>query len=299
MRALIVGVDSRIGGALALALRARGDSVIGTSRRVEKGGERGDVILDLGNPAGSAVPLPPAEIAYFCAAMARFDDCRGNPALAEQINVAVPVALARRLAGQGSRVVLLSTSAVFDCSEPFMSADRPRAPRSVYGRLKATAETAFLAMGRCATVLRLTKVLTPEMALIRDWIGSLARGAPVRAFNDLRISPLALGHVLSALLAIASDREGGIFQISGSGDVSYAEVARHLTRRLGISEMLVESCAAIASGIPAEEVTAFTSLDVTRMERLCGFRPPDPGEVIEEVFGPAILAALQSAERTA
>jgi hypothetical protein len=66
-----------------------------------------------------------------------------------------------------------------------------------------------------------------------------------------------------------------------------------------MSEALVTPCAAASAGIPPDEVTAFTSLEVTRMAQLCGFVAPEPGEVIDEVFGPAVLAARRSAERTA
>ena len=57
-------------------------------------------------------------------------------------DVLTPAKIAARLAGTGVRTILLSTSAVLDCKEPGMSAERPRAPASLYGQFKAEAEEA-------------------------------------------------------------------------------------------------------------------------------------------------------------
>jgi dTDP-4-dehydrorhamnose reductase len=193
--------------------------------------------------------------------------------------------VASRLVAQGARVVLLSTSAVFDCREPTMLADRPYAPRGVYGSQKALAEAHFLALGPLASVLRLTKVLAPGPGLLSDWNDALSHLRPIRAFADVRISPLKVRNVTDALVAIAEHGEAGIYQASGAGDVSYAEIAYRLVRELRVSESLVESRLATESGIPSDEVTPYTSLDASRLVRLIGFQPPAPFAVIDEVFG--------------
>src|SRR5437667_10713518 len=106
MKALVVGRDSRIGRALSEALVEGGHQVQGTSRRPDAAG-KGYQHLDLADPDVESQPLPSVDVAVFCAAMTRFADCRADPALARRVNVESPVALARRLAGQGARVVLI------------------------------------------------------------------------------------------------------------------------------------------------------------------------------------------------
>ena len=325
VRSLVVGMDGTVGSALHRTLRVRGDPVTGTSRRSSL--PAGAVHLDLGAPeaANAALPtvlitmlnstnhamfveaavgsgaiapeaanaaLPTVDVAFFCAGMTRFADCREQPDVARRVNATAPAALAARLVQKGTRVVLLSTSAVLDCAVPHMSAERALSPASVYGIHKAQAESEFLALGPAAAVLRLTKVLTPDTRLFCGWIAALAGNERVRAFHDLRFSPIMLDQVVAALVEIADRGAAGVLQASGASDISYADAARHLARRLGAAVERVEACSAVESGIPGEEVTAYTSLDTGRLSKLCGFAAPEPLTVLDLVFGPSIEAAL-------
>jgi dTDP-4-dehydrorhamnose reductase len=166
-----------------------------------------------------------------------------------------------------------------------MSAERPRAPASHYGQFKAEAEEAVLRHGEFGAVVRLTKVLTPDMRLMGDWIATLRAGREVAAIRDLRIAPLTLRHVVGALIAVADARVGGIWQISGASDIAYDVIARYFATKLGLSASLVRSITAVERGLPAEDVTAYTSLDCSRMRAATGFVPPEPEAVIDEVFG--------------
>src|SRR5262245_35587692 len=117
MKALILGADSTIGGALACAFSARGDFVCSTTRRTEPV-KKNTVKLDLASFDSDAVSLPRADIAFFCAAITSFAACRANETLARRINVTGPAQLARRLVAADTKVVLLSSSAVFDWRTP-------------------------------------------------------------------------------------------------------------------------------------------------------------------------------------
>ena len=154
MKALVVGADGIIGSELIQALRERGDDVHGTTRR--SGARDGKtVFIDLADPDLDVRLLPRADVALFCAAITSFAACRQNADLARRVNVTAPAALARLLVAAGGRVVLLSTSAVFDWAIPHVRADRAPCPATVYGALKAEAEKEFLALGNAASVLRI------------------------------------------------------------------------------------------------------------------------------------------------
>jgi dTDP-4-dehydrorhamnose reductase len=294
MRAIVVGIDGSIGKALGDALAARGEQVVGTTRRRERVGGN-TIYLDLDEPEPARVSLPEADVAFFCAGVTSFSECRLRPEIARRVNAAGPAAIAARLVERGTRVVLLSTSAVLDCRVPHMAADRPRRAASVYGRTKAAAEEAFLALGHSAAVLRLTKVLTPGMKRFAEWIGKLTQGKEMHVPDDLRFCPVALEHVVRASLAIADHSQEGILQVSGAADISYADAARHVARRLGVSSSLIVVSSAADLGIHAEEVTAYTSLDATRLTAICGFAPPEPLVVVDAVIEPMIAAVRQSA----
>lgn len=294
MKALVVGADGIIGSELVRALCERGDDVYGTTRR--SGTQEGRTIfIDLADPDFGGASLPPVDVALFCAAITSFAACRQDRDLARRVNVIAPAALARLLVTTGARVVLLSTSAVFDWTTPHTRADRAPCPTTVYGTLKAEAEGQFVALGHAASVLRFSKVLTPQFKLCIRWIDALRRGETVTAFSDLRMSPIGLTDATRAILSVIDDNSGGIYQLSGSRDISYAETAVHIAGRLGVSANHVQSARAIDAGIPPEEITYFSSLDDSRLWSITGRVAPDPYAVIDTVFGSAIDAATMKA----
>ena len=289
MKVLIVGVDSSIGTALQMVLTANGHRVVGTTRRPERVSET-IFYLDLDNVDPTEAKIPRVDVAFFCAALTRFADCRKEPEMARRINVVSPVEMAAKLVAQGTRVVLLSTSAVFDCNAPTMRVDRPRMPASIYGLTKAEAEVAFLSFGRLASILRISKVVTPGLERFQDWIRALIQGKTIKCPNDLRISPLALEHVVQALIAIANDAEGGIFQMSAASDISYAETAQYIAGKLSIPIGLVEVRSARELGISPDEITAFTSLDSQRLIAISKMAAPDPWAVVDMAIAPIVTS---------
>jgi dTDP-4-dehydrorhamnose reductase len=287
MRVVIVGADGLIGNALHASLRRRGHSVLGTTRRTDKAGYKGGIFLDLSE---STLPsIPPADVAIICAAMSRFADCRNYPDRARHVNVLAPLMIAKQIGEKGGRVLLLSSSVVFDCRSPHAMADQPTAPRSAYGRLKAEAEAGILAIG--GTVLRLTKVVAAGTGRLADWVSALEQGQIVRAFEDHRFCPIKLDSALDAVAAIAEQRSSGVFQLSGAEDISYADAARHLTDRMGIPRDRVEGALAVDNGVPEDEVTPYTSLDTSRLSALSGYRPLSPRKVIDDVFAASFATA--------
>jgi dTDP-4-dehydrorhamnose reductase len=289
MRILVVGNDSTIGGRLTAALLGRGHNVIGTTRNTKNVKNPNVIFLDL---ASNDQPvLPETEAAVVCAAMARFEECHNQPELAYRVNVEAPVAIANQLVPRGTHVLLLSTSAVFDCYEPLRKADSIRAPRSVYGRLKTEAESRLLEKGQGTAVLRLTKVLNPEAGILSKWIDDLAIGREIRAFEDHRFCPLPVCAAVDAIAAIIGSGENGLFQLSGANDISYAEAALHLASRLSRSPEKIIAVSAAANGFLMNEITPYTSLDTSRLSQMTGFVPPRAFDVIDTVYRPALARA--------
>jgi dTDP-4-dehydrorhamnose reductase len=283
---LVVGADGLVGHGLAEGLAAAGTRVYRTTRRRA---ERPDtILLDLADPACERVVLPDTGTAFICAAVNGFANCRADPALAHRVNVEATGKLARRLVERGCRVVSLSSSAVFDFRQTHQPANAPVCPTTVYGETKAASEKTILALGARASIVRLTKVLTPDAARFAGWIEALRHGHSIAAFADLRFCPISLDFVVNALIRIMSDRGDGIYQLSGAEDLSYAEAMRHLAQRMGIDEARVIADRAAAHSIPPEEIATFTSLDMSRYTALSGEQPPEPFDVLDRVFGRAI-----------
>jgi dTDP-4-dehydrorhamnose reductase len=298
LRVLVVGADGTIGSALSQKLLDLGYNVFQTTRRTSTNNSACSIFLDLAEPVIDADRLPDVNVAIICAAMSRFADCRTRPDLARQVNVVSTSSLARHLTKRGTFVVRLSSSAVFDCLSPNVLADQQPAPRSIYGRLQADAEVALLGLGSGAAVLRLTKIITPELSLFNDWVHHLLHGRSIEAFTDHTLCPLSLAAAVDAATAVLRCRQGGIFQISGSKDISYTYLACHLARRLGVPVARVTPVRAVERGIPENEVTPFTSMDTTRLTALTGFIRPEPLAVIDTVLDELFVKANYQKTKT-
>jgi dTDP-4-dehydrorhamnose reductase len=293
MRCLIVGADGSIGSALALALGRRGHDAVTTTRRARAAAHH-SISLDLADPLPD---LPEVDVAVICAAMTRLEDCRRNPDLARRVNVTAPLELSRSLIRGGSRVILLSTAAVFDGNRAHVEESARPMPRSAYGRLKAEAEARLLDLGPLASVLRLTKVLMPNAGILSEWIAQLGEGRTVRALSDRRLAPLTVAHAVHAITALIEHGEGGIYHASGAADLSYAEAARFLARRIGVGSDRVE--AVRAADEHESELMPFTSLETGRLSRLSGFAAPEPLDVLQDVYEREMDAARQARESRA
>jgi dTDP-4-dehydrorhamnose reductase len=288
--ALIIGKDGLVGSGVFRLFRAKGVNAYGTTRRRPL--HDSDILLDLSDRDLAKAELPQTDVAIICAAANGFAYCRSNPENAKQVNVDGPLILARKLSSRGTRVIYLSSSAVFDFSRPHVTTPTPHCPSTIYGKSKAAGEQSVLSVGQFATIVRLTKVLTPDMALLRQWIDTLHAGKNVGAFSDLNFCPISLDYVANALLAITEAGLPGIFHVSGASDISYFDAARHFAERMGVDGARIIEDRAAARGIPREEIATFTSLDASRYSALTGELPPQPLDVLDAIYGAAIADAM-------
>lgn len=255
-RILIVGGDSRIGRGLAARHLAAGDLVTRTLRRPAQAA--GEITFELGRR--DATPLPGTyDIAYVCAAATGLAHCEAHPRETAAVNVAATFDLIRHLAARGTFVVFFSTNLVFDGTQPWVTPGATVNPRCEYGRQKAGVEALVLGYRLPAAVIRLTKVIDETDPLFRDWVGALRDGRAITPFSDKVMAPVSHDLTVSLAVTIARRRRAGLAQVSAASDISYAEAARFLVRRLGRPASLVQPrpCPADAVSTPR-----FTSLAV-------------------------------------
>lgn len=277
---LVIGAHGVLGRSVSERLRTLGHTVVEASRR-----PTADALpLEIDAMAASWALPPGVTTAYFCAAVTSQTSCRDAFAQAYAINVTNTVLLIRRLVEAGVFVVFPSTNLVFDGSQPQVSAESARCPRTAYGRMKSEAEIRILAIGGSVGVVRLTKVVHAHLPVFARWRTSLTQGLTVQPFHDMVFSPLPLHEAVSVLLAVGRNRVTGVTQAAAQDDVSYAQACRLLARHLTVPEALVTPVSWHDSDVLLEHVPEHTTLDTTRAEQLFGFRPPRAQEALEEVF---------------
>ena len=152
-----------------------------------------------------------------------------------------------------------------------------------YGRQKAEAEAALLApyaplasgapgaSGGDVLVVRLTKVITPG-DLFDQWRKDLLAGKTIRPFSDMPVAPVSLEAAAAVLAELAATGASGIRHVSAPRDISYAEAARRLAERLGVSPDLVRPQTVAESGIALEHAPRCASLGTRGIRGLTSYR---------------------------
>jgi len=283
---LLVGADSEIGAATLRHMADSGLAAQGTTRRGNRAAE-GLLPLDLSQPLGDWTPPSGIWAACIFAAVPRLAACAADPAGSTFINVTQTLALTERLVDRGVYTLFLSTNQVFDGREPHMPADAPRAPVSEYGRQKAEAEAGFerlLAHGEPVAILRLSKIVSPDIALIRGWVEALNAGEPIRPFADMMMAPVETRLAVAVIAALLPARATGIFQLTGPTDVTYEAVACHIADRIGAAQTLIEAVPAASAGMPPGATPRHTTLDSRALRDRLGIVPPDPWEIIDRII---------------
>jgi dTDP-4-dehydrorhamnose reductase len=187
------------------------------------------------------------------AALSDVADCERQPELAFLLNARVTEMLARICARQQIHFLLLSSEQVFaGTASPhrLYNEEDAVAPLNCYGRSKVQAElvTRDTCAGRTPwTICRLSVVYGPAHApgfwrpdFLR-WVHStLARGESVRIVTDQVNSPLFIGDLQAALVALVQQRLQGIYHLAGCTPLSRYDCALQIAGASGLDETLIQ-----------------------------------------------------------
>lgn len=283
---LVIGADGMIGHALLSDLTFKGQPAIGTTRR-KPSKSHSQLLIDLtDSPSNWHLP-DRIHTAYICAGIASIEQCRQHPTATAAINAQATITLANALADRGARVIYLSSNQVFDGSVAQRKADSPTCPVTEYGRQKATTEKAILQLGNQGVVVRLTKVLGHTNALLESWCNDLKQGKTIQPFDDMRMAPVSVTHVVSALATIGRvplETSERLIQISATHDITYAQAAHHLAKRLQADVSLIEPVSASTAGIHISARPRHTTMDTKTLTNLTGLPAPAPMDTLDDIL---------------
>jgi dTDP-4-dehydrorhamnose reductase len=139
--------------------------------------------------------------------------------------------------------------------------------------------------GAPLSILRLAKVISPQMPLFKDWAETLATGCPIRAFHDMMVAPTPISTVTKAIAALMREGSRGVYQLTGPRDVSYADVGRYIAQHLRVDRGLVKTESAKSSGKPIGATPRYTTLDGTTLRVSHGVVAPDVWQVLSPMLG--------------
>lgn len=236
---------------------------------------------DLMDPAACAAAIRAArpDAVINAAAWTAVDKAESEEAAALVVNAEAPAAMARDCAALGIPFLHISTDYVFDGSGS--AAFRPEdatAPQNAYGRTKRAGEIAIIDSGARALVLRTSWVFSAHGA---NFVKTMLRlGAERQSLNvvaDQIGGPTPAAAIADALFvcaqALVGGAAGGVHHFAGSPDVSWAEFARAIMDRAGLS-CAINDIPTDAYPTPARR-PANSRMDCTGLSRAFGVARPD------------------------
>ncbi|MEU8818083.1 sugar nucleotide-binding protein [Actinoplanes sp. NPDC048796] len=238
-RVLITGATGHLGSRVAEHAAGAGWTVVGTYRHAAgaHAGEQLD-IRDASAVRELVRRVRPAVVIHTAAGR---DDWR---VIADG---AAHVAAAS--AAQGSRLVHVSSDAVFSGREVEYDEDAPPDPLYRYGAAKAAAETAIAAVDPAAAVVRTSVIVGDGRGqhenLTRDLIAGRARGA---LFTDMIRTPVHVDDLAAALLELAASDYRGVLNVSGPDAISRYDLGVLVARREGLDPSLIPAATLAESG---------------------------------------------------
>jgi dTDP-4-dehydrorhamnose reductase len=157
-------------------------------------------------------------------------------------NVVGPATLAAACAGRQLPFMTFSSDLVFDGLQraPYVESDAVN-PLNEYGRTKAEAERAVLAVWRQAVVIRTSALFGPwdEYNFVTLLLRALARGQTFEAAPTV-VSPTYVPDLIHACLDLVIDGACGVWHVAGAGAVSWAELAFAAAGQAGCQSSLID-----------------------------------------------------------
>jgi len=234
----IIGGDSLIGQALAENWTQNGLSFHFSTRQRELVSTNRP-FLDLEYIESSQIDYHQYDAAVFCAAMSKLSDCETNPEKSRKINVLATSRIIHSLTQSGVFVLFLSSSQVFDGTQPFRRPTEKPCPVNQYGKQKAEAEDEILKIPNTA-ILRMAKVIHPNLPLFQKWKHKLIAGESIYSYKNYYFSPVELNKVVKTINLIIEKKQPGIHHTLSGEDVSYYDYAINLGKLLGVDLSLIE-----------------------------------------------------------
>tara|TARA_R110000787_G_scaffold72015_1_gene160462 strand:+ start:2117 stop:2983 length:867 start_codon:yes stop_codon:yes gene_type:complete len=203
---------------------------------------RADVDLTDPTACGAAIAMHAPDAVINAAAYTAVDKAEDDAETADLINAQAPAAMARACATRDIPFVSISTDYVFSGAgiAPWHPGD-PTDPQGVYGRTKRDGEIAIEAAGGRYAILRTSWVVSAHG---NNFVKTMLRlGAERKALTivaDQIGGPTGAAEIAQACIVIAQTlvsepEKSGIYHLSGTPDVSWADFARAIFDQAGIT----------------------------------------------------------------
>lgn len=162
-------------------------------------------------------------VIFHCAAQTDLDVAERDPRETEGINVEATRVLARAAAEVGSRLIYVSTDAVFDGSRSMKEEGDAVGPLSVYGRTKYDGEVACASENSDVLIVR-TNIYgwnaQAKYSLAEWMLAKFEAKENFPGFTDIYFCPMLVNDFIDVVLSMLERRVNGIYHVCGSEKIS-------------------------------------------------------------------------------
>ena len=254
---LITGAGGLLGANLVLDALASGHRVIAVDHQYPiRHAEVDSLAADLcqAGAAESILAAKRPEWVIHCAAATSVDGCEADPAMAFRLNRDMAQAVARGARAAGSRLVHISTDAVFDGESGGYTEDDEPHPINVYGQSKLEGEQAVAEAYPEALIVR-TNIYgwnaQPKQSLAEWFLSNLEAGNRCPGFTDAWFSPILVNDLGRLLVAMLGAGLTGVYHVAGGECVSKYDFGVRLAGVFGLDARLVEPVGAAQAALQA------------------------------------------------
>jgi dTDP-4-dehydrorhamnose reductase len=176
-----------------------------------------------------------------------------------------------------SRLIYISSNAVFDGRTPFYSEPDPVNPINYYGQLKVEAEKVVQTKGVSWAIVRPILMYGWPYPGERDnpvvwWVRSLTENRPIKVVDNVFSKPLPAWSCAEVVWAVTLQNRTGVYHVAGRDHVSLYHFALQTAEVFNLDSTLItpvpDSYFPEVAPRPRD-----TSFDTTKMETELGLKP--------------------------
>lgn len=225
MRILIIGGNGFLGSHFLKFIpyyREIGINILSTSEKFESDD-------DLVN-----IHFNDFQVVIYCSGIVSIEKCERNPTEAFWVNSKIPSFIARKLAKTKTKLIYISTDAVFDGAIKFPTENVVTNPLSIYGESKLLGEREVLSASESNLVCRVNFVgRSPRGDSLLDYfLERLTAKQIAPGYQNVFFSPLYIDDVIHSVIRLIQINANGIFHLVGNTRMSKFEFGQIIEKLL-------------------------------------------------------------------
>lgn len=193
----------------------------------------------------SVFDIEKPDVVVHAASIGSVDFAENNKDEAYLVNVGGAKNIIEASKRAGSKLIFISSNALFGGDSPPYKEDDVPSPTNYYGRLKLEGEKIVASSGLDYAIVRPILIYgwnDPQERLNPvTWVLSkLRNNQPVKIVNDIYSNPLLADSCAEAIRSIIDNDKKGIYHIAGSERISRFDFALKTAKAFGLDEGLIE-----------------------------------------------------------